>query len=124
MKGEGRTPIAKFLEARVSADHNFLPSEYLSYAEEVRKETTKPSTKPSTVIIWLLIPKLCLVNSDTVVTTEWKVLLVSSLLDDVGRLTGGNTGEEENFRPNIIEDCGSEFCDTPCSEKRIRSGHF
>ena len=50
-KEGGLTPMAKFLEASVSADHNFLPSEYLSYAEEVRNETTKPSTKPSTVII-------------------------------------------------------------------------
>lgn len=58
-----------FLEVSVRSDHNFLPSEYLSYADEVLNETTKPSTKPRTVSIWLLIANECGVNLETAVTT-------------------------------------------------------
>ena len=41
-----------------------------------------------------------------------------------GGRTGGDTGEEEHFRPDVVEYSGFEFCETPCSEKRVRSGHF
>ena len=64
-----RTLNPIFLEVSVRSDHNFLPSEYLSYADEVLKETTKPKTKPRTVSSWLLIANECGVNLETAVTT-------------------------------------------------------
>ena len=64
-----RTLNPIFLEVSVRSDHNFLPSEYLSYADEVLNETTKPRTKPRTVSIWLLIANECGVNLEIAVTT-------------------------------------------------------
>jgi len=68
---------------------------------------TKPNTVPSTVNSWFEIPKLAEVNPSTVETTTEQYQ--RGVREGVDTLTRRNEAEEENFRPDVIDDSGLQF---------------
>lgn len=97
-----------------------------SYADDVRNEMTRPRTVPSTVSIALENTSLCGVNWETRVTTcgcanRRQVLWQRRHLH--GRLTRGNTREEEYLWPNIIDHGGLELLQAPSREERVLCDH-
>lgn len=101
-----------------------------SYADDVRKEMTRPSTVPSTVRIALETDSLWGVISDTSVTTVHPRVSMwgyyGSRRDDRSRLvlTCRNPGEEEHFRPYVVNDCRLELLQAPACEEGILRDHL
>ena len=68
---------------------------------------TKPSTVPKTVNSWFEIPKLAEVNPSTVETTTEQRQRGGR--EGVDILTRRNEGEEENLRPDVVDDSSLQF---------------
>ena len=86
---------------------------------------TNPRTVPSTVNSWFGIPRLWEVWSPTSHTTiQQESQSWSQNMTVYQILTGGNEGEEENFRPYIVDYSGLEFFESePTPEEGIWRNH-
>lgn len=63
---------------------------------------------------------------ETKATTSGKTLVRSNSVRRAGskRRTCGNQGEENDFRPNVVDDSGLELLCRPCQKKRFLCYHW
>lgn len=86
---------------------------------------TRPRTVPSTVSIALDTTNLWVVIEDTSDTTTNSITSTVShaIKRRVGARTGPNGREEEDLRPDVVDDSSLEFLHAPSHEDWVRGNH-